>query len=117
MTTSVVIRTKAALVADYRSKLKSNMSDALDGLLLVFNNQRDDEIATNSTHHKNHIGFNKSDAKVLSQIAKDKLDGKDLDDLQIAEISRRMPKYAWQIITCKIGAGQYVKRDKMYVRV
>ena len=110
------IRTKAALVADYRNTLKTNMSDAVDGLMIVFNHQWSDEIATNSTHHKNRIGFNKSDAKVLSQIAKDKLDGKDLDDIQIAEVSRRMPKYAWQIITSKIGNGTFVKRDGVYVK-
>ena len=111
------IRTKVALVDDYRSQLKASVSDALDGLLIVFNNQRDDEIAANSTHHKNHIGFNKSDAKVLSQIAKDKLDGKDLSDVQVAEVNRRMPKYAWQIVTCKISCGQYIKRDKVYVKI
>ena len=105
---------KSALVAHYRTKLKSNISDTTDGLLIVFNNQMNDEIATNSTHHKNHIGFNKSDAKVLSQIAKDKLDGKDLDDYQVSEISRRMPKYARQIVDSKIRAGLFVKQHGMY---
>jgi hypothetical protein len=114
---TAVIRTKAELVANYRNQLNSNLSDALDGLMIVFHNQRDDEIATDSTHHKNHIGFNKSDAKVLSQIAKSKLDGKDLDDRQISEVSRRMPKYSWQIITSKIHNGQFVKRDGVYIRI
>lgn len=108
---------KSALVANYRMKLMSSTTDALDGLLIVFNNQRDDEIATNSTHHKNHIGFNKSDAKVLSQIAKDKLDGKDLNDNQIAEVNRRMPKYTRQIINSKIGCGQFIKRDGYYTNM
>jgi len=108
---------KSALVADYRARLKSSMSDVLDGLLIVFGNQRDDEIATNSTHHKNHIGFNKADAKILSQIAKDKLDGKSLDDFQIAEVSRRMPKYARQIVNSKIGVGNLAKRNGVYVNL
>lgn len=110
-------RSKSALVADYRAKLKASMSDVMDGLLIVFNNQRDDEVATNSTYHRNHIGFNKSDAKVLSQIAKDKLDGKDLDDRQIAEVSRRMPKYARQIVNSKICAGNLSKRNGVYVNL
>ena len=113
--TAVVFRSKAKLVANYRTKLATTMSDALDGLMLVFNNQRDDEIATNSTYHRNHIGFNKSDAKVLSQIAKDKLDGKPLSDAQLAEVSRRMQKYAWQIISSKISHGTLIKRDGIYV--
>jgi hypothetical protein len=112
-----VIRTKAALVANYRTQLAENISDGIDGLITVFNNQRSDEVATNSTYHHNRIGFNKSDAKVLTQIAKDKLDGKDLNDIQAAEVSRRMPKYAWQIITNKISSGQYVKQSGVYVKV
>jgi hypothetical protein len=114
---TAAIRTKAELVANYRNQLKSNLSDALDGLMIVFYHQRDDEIATDSTHHKNHTGFNKSDAKVLSQIAKNKLDGKDLDDHQISEVSRRMPKYAWQIITSKIHNGQFIKCCGMYTKI
>lgn len=108
---------KSALVADYRAKLKSNVSDVMDGLLIVFNNQRADEVATNSTYHRNRIGFNKSDAKVLSQIAKDKLDGKYIDDHKIAEVSRRMPKYARQIVNSKISAGSLAKRNGVYVNL
>jgi len=111
------IRNKGVLVSNYRAKISQNLSDCLDGLLIVFNNQRDDEIATNSTYHKNHIGFNKSDAKMLSQIAKDKLDGKNLSDYQIAEISRRMPKYARQIVNTKLHCGQLVKRNGSYILV
>lgn len=111
---SVGFHSKSALIAHYRNKLMSSISDVTDGLLIIFNNQMNDEIATNSTHYKNHIGFNKSDAKVLSQIAKDKLDGKELDDYQISEISRRMPKYARQIVDTKIRSGLFVKQHCMY---
>lgn len=108
-------RSKGAMVSNYRTKLIANMSDALGGLMIVFNNQWDDEIATNSTHHKNFKGFNKPDAKILSQIAKDKLDGKELTESQLNEVSKRMPKYAWQIMNTKFNSGQIVKRSGVYV--
>lgn len=108
-------RSKGAVIRNYRAKLIANISDALGGLIIVFNNQRDDEIATNSTHHKNFKGFNKPDARILSQIAKDKLDGKDLTEVQLNEVSKRMPKYARQIMNTKFSNGQIVKRNGVYV--
>ena len=110
-----VFRSRGALVRNYRAKMAESISNTLDGLMIVFNNQRDDEIVAENTYHKNRVGFNKSDAKVLSKIAKDKLDGKDLDEQQIAEINRRMPKYARQIVKSMIRFGKYVKRDGIYV--
>ena len=111
----VTFRSRRALVRNYRAKLTSNLSDALGGLMIVFNNQRDDEIAANNTYHKNRKGFNKPDAKILSQIAKDKLDGKELTADQLNEVSKRMPKYAKQIMKTKMSSGQIVKQNGIYV--
>ena len=112
-----VLRTKAQFVANYRVQLAENFDCAVDGLMTVFNNQVEDEVATESTHWQNRIGFNKSDAKMLTQLAKNRLDGKDLDADQRSEVMRRMPKYAWQIVTSKIRNGHYAKRDGIYVKV
>lgn len=109
-----VIRNKATLVANYRARLNENVSDCLDGLMIVFGNQVEDEVATASTHYMNRRGFNKSDAKALTQIAKDRLQGKELDEQQIAQVKRRIPKYAWQIVTSKIGRGDFVKSNGVY---
>lgn len=114
---TVGIRSRSALIRNYREQITANMSDALDGLLIVFNNQRDDEIATNSTHHKNRVGFNKADANILSVVAKSYLDGKELDDTQCIEVKKRMPKYARQIVKTKIKSGKYVKQGGVYLSV
>lgn len=113
MTTT--IRNRSALVKNYRAKLTTSLSEKLDGLFVVFNNQMDDEILDNSTYHSNHIGFNKADANILSMIAKDQLDGKKLSERQIAEINRRMPKYARQIINTWVRTGKIVKRNGSYI--
>lgn len=111
---NIVLRNKTDLANHIRAGISHNISDAIDGLMTVFCNQLESEVATNSTYYKNRIGFNKSDAKVLTQIAKDKSEGKDLNDEQTSEVQRRMTKYAWQIMNTKIRNGYIAKRNGFY---
>lgn len=110
----VTFHNKSDISNSYRVKLESDLLYALDELLFIFSNQMDDEIQANNTYHNNRIGFNKPDAKVLSQIAKDKLDGKELTEIQTNEVLKRMPKYAIQIMNHRIRSGQIVKCNGYY---
>jgi len=107
-------RSRRALVANYRSRITDDMKFALMGLYTIFNNQLNDEIETDSTHHKNRKGFNKADAKILSRIAKSSLDGNTLGDSEIDEIKKRMPKYAKQLVRSAIKSGSLVKQNGVY---
>lgn len=108
-------RNKTDLANCIRAEIRLKASSAVDGLITVFGNQVENEIASNVTIYKNRCGFNKSDAKVLTQIAKDKLDGKELTEEQIVEVQRRMPKYTWQIMNTNIRKGAISKRNGIYV--
>lgn len=112
--TSVTIRNKTDLAKNIRAEIELTANNAIDGLMVVFSNQIENEVAINRTLYRNRVGFNKSDAKVLTQIAKDKSDGKELTDEQIAEVQRRMPKYTWQIMNTKIRTGAISKQNGIY---
>lgn len=111
---NITLRNKTDLANNIRAGITHNINDAIDGLMTVFGNQLENEVATNSTYYKNRKGFNKSDAKVLTQIAKDKSEGKDLNDEQAVEVQRRMTKYAWQIMNTKIRNGAISKQNGFY---
>lgn len=113
--TNVTLRNKTDLAHNIKAGIELTVNNAIDGLMVVFNNQIESEVAINRTIYKNRAGFNKSDAKVLTQIAKDKSDGKELTDEQVAEVQRRIPKYTWQIMNTKIRTGAISKQNGIYI--
>lgn len=113
--TNATISNKTDLAHNIKAGIKLTASNAIDGLMVVFSNQIENEVAINRTIYKNRMGFNKSDAKVLTQIAKDKNDGKELTDEQVAEVQRRIPKYTWQIMNTKIRTGAISKQNGIYI--
>lgn len=113
--TNVTLRNKTDLANNIKAGIELTASNAIDGLMVVFSNQIENEVAINRTIYKNRMGFNKSDAKVLTQIAKDKNDGKELTDEQVAEVQRRIPKYTWQIMNTKIRTGAISKQNGIYI--
>ena len=115
LNSNITLRNKTDLAHNIKSGITHNANDAIDGLLVVFDNQVSNEVELEATILKNHSGFNKSDAKVLTKLAKDKLSGKDLTDEQIAEVQRRIPKYAWQIMNTKIRNGAIYKQNGIYM--
>lgn len=112
--TNVTLRNKTDLAKNIKAEIELTADSAIDGLMVVFSNQIENEVAINRTLYRNRVGFNKSDAKVLTQIAKDKNDGKELTDEQVVEIQRRMPKYTWQIMNTKIRTGAISKQNGIY---
>jgi hypothetical protein len=89
--------TKRAQVQFIREKLATDSSWALRGLQVVFDHQTNDEQSTNKTKHSNRLGFNRSDAKILSPLAKTQLSGLALTADEMTVVFAEMPKYAWQI--------------------
>lgn len=114
--TNITIRNKTDLANNIKAGIERTANSAIDGLMAVFSNQIENEVAINKTIYKNRMGFNKSDAKVLTQIAKDKSDGKELTGEQVAEVQRRIQKYTWQIMNTKIRTGAISKQNGVYIR-
>lgn len=115
LNSNITLRNKTDLAHNIKAGMAHNANDAIDGLLVVFSNQVANEVEIEATILKNRRGFNKSDAKVLTKLAKDKLSGKDLTDEQVAEVQRRMPKYTWQIMNTKIRNGAISKQNGIYM--
>ena len=115
ISTNVTLRNKTDLANNIKAGIKLTANNAIDGLMTVFGNQIENEIAIDRTIYRNRTGFNKADAKILTKIAKDYSDGKELTEEQITEIQRRMPKYTWQIMNTKIRNGAMSKRSGSYV--
>lgn len=110
-------RSRKSLVSFIRSQMVNNvdLATTINNLMIVYSHQTNDEQAANETHHRNRMGFNYADAKVLSRIAKDVIDKKPLDDYQLFEIKTRMPKYARQIVKSRIASGTLVKFNGVYI--
>lgn len=115
ISTNVTLRNKTDLANSIKAGIKLTTNNAIDGLMTVFSNQVENEIAIDRTIYRNRAGFNKADAKILTKIAKDYSDGKELTEEQIAEIQRRMPKYTWQIMNTKIRSGAISKQNGVYI--
>jgi len=108
------IKSRAVLVDMYRERLSNDSKFAVKGLMIVFKNQLSDEVAAECTVYSNKRGFNKSDAKFLSQTAKRICDHEKLSSDDIYELQWRMPKYAAQIVRSGIGDGRIVKANGKY---
>lgn len=115
ISTNVTLRNKTDLANNIKAGIKLTANNAIDGLMTVFGNQIENEIAIDRTIYRNRTGFNKADAKILTKIAKDYSDGKELTEEQITEIQRRMPKYTWQIMNTKIRNGAISKQNGVYI--
>lgn len=65
----------------------------------LYEKQTDDEKAKYETKWHNNIGFNKSDAKFMSAMARESFakGWKSLSEKQLAEVRRRFTKYATQV--------------------
>lgn len=106
---------RSALVEEFRSQLSSNERWAVKGLIVLFNRQTEDEQAAESTRHSNHRGFNHSDAKKLTGIAKWYNKNGFLTASQIALVQRKIPKYAKQLVDHGISTGRIQKEGRAYI--
>lgn len=115
LNSSITISNKTDLAHNTKSGITHNANDVIDGLLVVFSNHVANEVEIEATIIKNRRVFNKSDAKVLTKLAKDKLNGEDLTDEQVADVQRRMPKYTRQIMNTKISNVAISKQNGIYM--
>lgn len=66
-------------------------------IIAIYSKQTADEQRTEETRHNNGIGFNGSDAIILSSFAKQIQRGATLSAKQMAIALKKMPKYAGQL--------------------
>lgn len=72
-------------------------------IVKIWENQTNDEQSSLTTHHNNGIGFNGTDAHILSSFAEwimksYRPEGQRLSDKQRALAMKKMPKYSRQLL-------------------
>lgn len=75
---------------------KITTSPDIDHLLIVYRNQNADEKHEKATKRVNHVGFNKNDAPVLTELAEEYLDHGYLTEDDLATVHRLITKYRKQ---------------------
>lgn len=91
---SVKFQEAKALVRD---KLATDPAWLVRGLVCLYNRQTADEQRADDTKHRNTVGFNSADARVLTSLAKTWLRDNWLSDNQMGLARRLMAKYAGQL--------------------
>lgn len=89
--------TKAAAIAEIKTKLATDANFVEQGLVIIFNNQTSDEQAGGYTKHLNGCGFSGLDAEFLSSMALRVVRGQHLTEKQLPWAFKKMPKYAKQV--------------------
>lgn len=91
------LTTKKARVAYIRSKLSTDLTWALRGLVKVYEAQTEDEKAQGATVLNNGVGFTGTDAEFLTPLAQKYIRYGTLSDRQLGFVTKLMPKYAAQL--------------------
>ena len=81
-----------------KEKLKTDDRWLCRGILAIFSKQTYEEQNAEATIKDNGIGFNGVDAYILSSFAKQLQKGYKLSPKQLAIATKRMPKYAGQLL-------------------
>ena len=98
---------KVYTVDEIKNKLSTNDKWLVRGLLAIYAKQTADERAAEVTQHQNGVGFNGTDANILSSFAKQVLQWQatenpryqvPLSPKQFALLRRKMNKYAAQLV-------------------
>ncbi len=88
---------------EIRAKLETNDKWLCKGLVAIFNKQTEDEKSAGTTAHDNGIGFNGSDAFILTSFAMQYIERGFLTPKQLVITRKKMLKYAGQLV--KIANG------------
>lgn len=88
---------RKALTETIKGKLATDNRWLFRGIVAIYECQTKDEQATETTSHRNGIGFNGCDAEFGSSLAKQILSGRNLSTRQIEAARRMMSKYAGQL--------------------
>lgn len=109
------ITSKEQLITMLKIQLSKRPSQAIKGLLRVYENQTSSEQANGEVHFNNGIGFVPTDAYILSSFAAQYKSKGKLSEKQMAILFKKMPKYAKQLIDGSISAGKIYKSCGEYL--
>ena len=82
-----------------REKVSSDPRWAARAIVALYNCQTAEEQAADATVVKNRMGFNGTDAFILSSFARQVQEGRTLSQKQLAIAYKKLPKYAKQLET------------------
>jgi hypothetical protein len=80
-----------------RTMLQYDDDFALTCLLKLYKLQEADEQDVQDAMHRNGVGFNKSDAPLLSMYAREALQGNKFNEAAMSHLHELLPKYAKQL--------------------
>ena len=100
-----------AIVTYVKNQLATNPAWATRAIVKLWQRQTADEQATQSTGQDNGVGFNGTDAFILSSFAEQINKGRTLSPKQLAIAFKKLPKYSKQIIS-EIPAEKLVEMEK-----
>ena len=100
-----------AIVTYVKNQLATNPAWATRAIVKLWQRQTADEKATQSTGQDNGVGFNGTDAFILSSFAEQINKGRTLSPKQLAIAFKKLPKYSKQIIS-EIPAEKLVEMEK-----
>ena len=100
-----------AIVTYVKNQLATNPAWATRAIVKLWQRQTADEQATQSTGQDNGVGFNGTDAFILSSFAEQINKGRTLSPKQLAIAFKKLPKYSKQIIS-EIPAAKLVEMEK-----
>jgi hypothetical protein len=103
-----------AIVTYVKNQLSTNPAWAQRAIVKLWERQTADEQATQNTGHNNGVGFNGTDAFILSSFAEQINKGRTLSPKQLAIAFRKLPKYSKQIIS-EIPQDKLVEMEKKVV--
>jgi hypothetical protein len=81
-----------------KEKLVTDQRWLMRGITAIFEKQTYDEQQSETTKEDNGVGFNSTDAYILSSFAKQIKAGRTLSIKQLAIAQKKMPKYAGQLL-------------------
>jgi len=88
-----------AIVTYVKNQLSTNPAWAQRAIVKLWERQTADEQATQNTRNVNGMGFNGTDAFILSSFAEQINKGRTLSPKQLAIAFKKLPKYSRQIIS------------------
>ena len=100
-----------AIVTYVKNQLATNPAWATRAIVKLWQRQTADEQATQSTGQDNGVGFNGTDAFILSSFAEQINKGRTLSPKQLAIAFKKLPKYSKQIIS-EIPAEKLAELEK-----
>lgn len=90
----------SSAVTEYvKVQLSTNPAWAQRAIVKLWQRQTSDEQAAQTTGHNNGVGFNGTDAMILSSFAEQINKGRTLSPKQLTIAFKKLPKYSRQIIS------------------